>query len=165
MTNIYRYKFTDVFTNELSKFSKIHQYDDRKVFKDAWNNWVDENTELVDTEVRRLSNMNYDGDVLEKMFKSARYYFRKKTTEKKEPQKRRAYIGVKKELLDAMDDYISQNMVEKPSNGFEDFCNSNKMVIQYEVNNLVKSGVTDVEEIHDKIKKTFKNRYFMLISK
>jgi hypothetical protein len=135
------------------------------VFKDAWNNWVDENTELVDTEVRRLSNMNYDGDVLEKMFKSARYYFRKKTTEKKEPQKRRAYIGVQKELLDAMDDYISQNMVEKPSNGFEDFCNSNKTVIQYEVDNLVKSGVTDVEEIHDKIKKTFKNRYFMLISK
>jgi hypothetical protein len=135
------------------------------VFKDAWNSWVNENTELVDTEVRRLSNMNYDGDVLEKMFKSARYYFRKKTTEKKEPQKRRAYIGVQKELLDAMDDYISQNMVEKPSNGFEDFCNSNKMVIQDEVDNLVKSGVTDVEEIHDKIKKTFKNRYFMLISK
>jgi hypothetical protein len=135
------------------------------VFKDAWNAWVNENTELVDTEVRRLSNMNYDGDVLEKMFKSARYYFRKKTTEKKEPQKRRAYIGVQKELLDAMDDYISQNMVEKPSNGFEDFCNSNKMVIQDEVDNLVKSGVTDVEEIHDKIKKTFKNRYFMLISK
>ena len=135
------------------------------MFKDAWNNWVDENTELVDTEVRRLSNMNYDGDVLEKMFKSARYYFRKNTTEKKEPQKRRAYIGVQKELLDAMDDYISQNLVEKPSNGFEDFCYSNKMVIQDEVDNLVKSGVTDVDEIHDKIKKTFKNRYFMLISK
>ena len=165
MTNIYRYKFTDDFTNNLHNFAKIHQYDERKVFKEAWNTWVEENTELVDTEVRRLSNMNYDGDVLEKMFKSARYYFRKKTTEKKEPQKRRAYIGVQKELLDAMDDYISQNMVEKPSNGFEDFCNSNKMVIQVEVDNLVKSGVTDVEEIHDKIKKTFKNRYFMLISK
>lgn len=164
-SNIYRYKFTDEFTNELSIFSKIHQYDERKIFKDAWNTWVNENTELVDSEVRRLSNMNYDGDVIEKMFKSARYYFRKKTTEKKEPQKRRAYIGVQKELLDAMDAYISQNIVEKPSNGFEEFCSDNKTVIQVEVDNLVKNGVTDVDEIHDKIKKTFKNRYFMLISK
>ena len=165
MTNIYRYKFTDDFTNELSNFSKIHQYDERKVFKEAWNTWVEENTELVDTEVRRLTNLNYDGDVLEKMFKSARYYFRKKSAEKKEPQQRRAYIGVQKELLDAMDDYISNNIVDKPSDGFEDFCKSNQTVIHDEINNLIQNDVTDVDEIHDKIKKTFKNRYFMLISK
>lgn len=165
MTNIYRYKFTDEFTNELSNFSKVHQYDERKVFKEAWNTWVEENTELVDIEVRRLTNLNYDGDVLEKMFKSARYYFRKKSVEKKEPQQRRTYIGVQKELLDAMDDYISKNIVDKPSDGFEDFCKSNQVVIHDEINSLIQNGVTDVDEIHDKIKKTFKNRYFMLISK
>jgi Fe-S cluster biosynthesis and repair protein YggX len=165
MTNIYRFKFTDEFTNELSVFSKIHQYDERKVFKEAWNTWVEENTELVDTEVRRLTNLNYDGDVLEKMFKSARYYFRKKSAEKKEPQQRRTYIGVQKELLDAMDAYISKNIVDKPSDGFEDFCKSNQTVIHDEINNLIQNDVTDVDEIHDKIKKTFKNRYFMLISK
>ena len=165
MTNIYRYKFTDDFTNELSNFSKVHQYDERKVFKEAWNTWVEENTELVDIEVRRLTNLNYDGDVLEKMFKSARYYFRKKSVEKKEPQQRRVYIGVQKELLDAMDDYISKNIVDKPSDGFEDFCKSNQTVIHDEINNLIQNDVTDVDEIHDKIKKTFKNRYFMLISK
>jgi hypothetical protein len=165
MTNIYRYKFTDDFTNELSNFSKVHQYDERKVFKEAWNTWVEENAELVDIEVRRLTNLNYDGDVLEKMFKSARYYFRKKSAEKKEPQQRRTYIGVQKELLDAMDDYISKNIVDKPSDGFEDFCKSNQVVIHDEINNLIQNGVTDVDEIHDKIKKTFKNRYFMLISK
>ena len=165
MTNIYRYKFTDDFTNELSNFSKVHQYDERKVFKEAWNTWVEENTELVDIEVRRLTNLNYDGDVLEKMFKSARYYFRKKSVEKKEPQQRRVYIGVQKELLDAMDDYISKNIVDKPSDGFEDFCKSNQTVIHDEINNLIQNDVTDVDEIHDKIKKTFKNRYFILISK
>ena len=165
MTNIYRYKFTDDFTNELSNFSKVHQYDERKVFKEAWNTWVEENTELVDIEVRRLTNLNYDGDVLEKMFKRARYYFRKKSAEKKEPQQRRTYIGVQKELLDAMDDYISKNIVDKPSDGFEDFCKSNQTVIHDEINNLIQNDVTDVDEIHDKIKKTFKNRYFILISK
>ena len=101
--SIYRYKFTDDFTQELYKFSKIHQYDHRKDFKDAWQIWTEENENLVDGEVRRLTNLGYDGDVLDKMFKSARYYFRKKDTDKKEPQKRRVYVGVQKELLEAMD--------------------------------------------------------------
>jgi hypothetical protein len=95
--SIYRYKFTDDFTKELYKFSKIHQYDHRKDFKDAWQIWTEENENLVDSEVRRLANLGYDGDILDKMFKSARYYFRKKDTSRKEPQKRRVYIGVQKE--------------------------------------------------------------------
>ena len=78
--NIYRYKFIEEFTNELYKFSKIHQYDHRKDFKEAWNIWVEDNQGFVDEEVRRLSNLGYDGDIIDKMFKSARYYFRKKST-------------------------------------------------------------------------------------
>ena len=35
-TVIYRFKFTEQFMEELYKFSKIHQYDDRKDFKEAW---------------------------------------------------------------------------------------------------------------------------------
>ena len=168
INNIYRYKFTDDVTNELYQFSKIHQYDDRKVFKEAWNIWVEDNRDIVDTEIRRLTTMNYEGDILDKMFKSARYYFRNKTTEKKEPQKRRVYKGVQKELLDAMDVHISKSIKDteyKPSNGFLDFCKKNMSVLQEEVNILVKSGFTDKTDIHDKIKKTYKNRYFMLITK
>ena len=45
--NIYRFKFTDDFTSELYKFSKIHQYDHRKDFKEAWENWTEENDGLV----------------------------------------------------------------------------------------------------------------------
>ena len=66
--SIYRYKFTDDFTQELYKFSKIHQYDHRKDFKDAWQIWTEENENLVDGEVRRLANLGYDGDILDKMF-------------------------------------------------------------------------------------------------
>jgi hypothetical protein len=69
---IYRYKFTNHFTDELYKFSKIHQYDHRKDFKEAWETWIDENSELIDSEIRRLVNLGYDGDILDKMFKSAR---------------------------------------------------------------------------------------------
>ena len=156
--NIYRYKFNNDFICELNKFSKVHQYDHRTDFKDAWNIWVDENDELVNQEVRRLTSNGYRGDILDKMYKSARYYFRKKSTVKKAPIQRRDYIGTNKELLDAMDQHIKKNT--KPSIGFIDFCKQEKDVIGNEVDKLFKLGVTDVKEIHDKIKKTYKNRYF-----
>jgi hypothetical protein len=166
--NIFRYKFTEEFTNEMYKFSKIHQYDHRKDFKEAWNIWIEENEGLVHEEVRRLTNLEYNGDILDKMFKSARYYFRKKSTDKKEPQKRRVYIGINKELLETMDKHIMNNIHNKeykPSEGFSIFCKENIALLQEEVNRLCKCGLTSSVEIKDKIKKTYKNRYFILTTK
>jgi len=40
--NIFRYKFSDDFIQPLYQFSKIHQYDHRKDFKEAWNIWIEE---------------------------------------------------------------------------------------------------------------------------
>ena len=164
--NIFRYKFEDNFTRELYIFSKIHQYDQRKDFKKAWDIWINnENKELVDREVRRLMNIGYDGDIIDKMFKSARYYFRKKSNEKKTPQKRRNYLTIQKELLDAMDQHIKTNMNTKPSTGFEMFCKENIELLKKEIVNLCKSGITDHNEMRDKFKKTYKNRYFIATNK
>jgi hypothetical protein len=166
--NIYRYKFTDDFTCELFKFSKVHQYDHRKDFKEAWNIWTEENDNIVSEEVRRLTNLGYDGDILDKMFKSARYYFRKKSTEKKAPAERRNYISVQKDLLDAMDEHIKSKLNDddyKPSDGFDEFCKTNLEILKEEVNMLCRNGITNSEEIKKKIKKTYKNRYFLIISK
>lgn len=166
--NIFRYKFTNEFTDELFKFSKVHQYDHRKDFKEAWNSWIEENDELVKEEVRRLDNLGYDGDIMDKMYKSARYYFRKKSTEKKEPVKRRIYIGSQKELLEAMDEHIKTNIKNehfKPSDSFDEFCKKNVDLLKIEVNQLCRSGITDSVIIKNKIKKTYKNRYFLVINK
>ena len=166
--NIYRYKFTNEFTDELYKFSKIHQYDHRKDFKEAWEKWTEENDDMIDKEIRRLTNLGYDGDILDKMFKSARYYFRKKSTEKKEPIKRRIYVGSQKDLLDAMDRHIKNNIKSsdfKPSDGFDEFCRNNIELLKEQVNQFVQSGIKDSNEIKNKIKKTYKNRYFIIISK
>ena len=166
--SIYRFKFTDEFTKELYEFSKIHQYDDRQIFKEAWTIWVNDNTEIINEEIDRLSKLGYDGDIIDKMFKSARYYFRKKSTEKKEPAKRRVYINVPKELLASMDRHILTHLNDadyKPKDGFDDFCKKNTDILKEEVNNLCKNGFTDSNQIKNKIKKTYKNRYFLLISK
>jgi len=166
--NIYRYKFTEDFTAELFKFSKIHQYDERKAFKEAWNTWMDDNEKILNEEYRRLKELGYDGDIYDKMFKSARYYFRKKSTEKKEPVKRRIYVGSQKDLLEAMDEHIKCNIASgdfKPSDGFDEFCKQNVDLLKEEITILRRAGLTDSNEIKAKIKKTYKNRYFLAISK
>lgn len=165
---IFRYKFTEEFMSELYNFSKIHQYDERKDFKDAWKQWLDDNTEIVEEEMSRLNRLGYDGDIEDKMFKSARYYFRKKSTEKIEPKTRRNYISVSKELLELMDIHIEENYEDEdytPKTGFINFCEENEETIESITNKLVENGVTDLKLINDKIKKTYKNRHFIITNK
>ena len=163
---IYRFKFTEDFMEELYKFSKIHQYDDRKDFKEAWKLWIEENQDIIDKEIIRLNNLGYPkgGDVIDKMFKSARYYFRKKSTDKKKPKQRRQYISVTRELLDAMDHHIEENIFNvdyQPKLGFVSFCNANEEILKESIVKIFEQGIKDLELIQDKIKKTYKNRYFM----
>jgi len=166
--NIYRYKFTDEFTSQLFIFSKVHQFDHRNDFKEAWAQWLEDNENIVSSEVLRLTKLGYEGDILDKMFKSARYYFRKKSTEKKAPAKRRDYSSVQRETLSAMDEHIKSGVINdnfKPSDGFEEFCRKNIDILKEEVHLLCQNGFTNSEEIKQKIKKTYKNRYFLVISK
>lgn len=165
---IYRFKFTDDFMMELYKFSKIHQYDGRKDFKDAWTIWIEENNDIVEKEMFRLLRLGYEGDVLNKMFKSARYYFRKKSSEKKEPKKRRQYVNVNRELLEKMDLHIESNIYDenyKPKTGFISFCKDNENILKDTISKMYEQNIIDAQIIQDKIKKTYKNRYFMLTKK
>jgi len=165
--SIYRYKFSEDFTTELYNFAKLHQYDDRKVFKDQWTIWKEENEEIFNVEVERLQTLNYKGDIEDKMFKSARYYFRKKQTSKQEPKERKFYVSVQKELLESIDKHILTFVKEnklKPSIGFIHFCENNKEELKNEIVRLVTCDMNN-SEILTKVKKTYKNRYFMLIKK
>ena len=165
---IFRYKFTEEFMGELYKFSKIHQYDERNDFKEAWNLWKQDNDEIIDEETNRLKRLGYNGDVIDKMFKSGRYYFRKKSVEKQEPKQRRKYITVSKELLDAMDIHIETNYLNEgyqPKIGYTQFCEENIELIKNITNNIVENGENDIGKINDKIKKTYKNRYFIVVKK
>jgi hypothetical protein len=165
---IFRFQFTEAFMSDLNKFAKIHQYDHRKDFKEAWLNWAEENDDIIQEEVDRLNNIGYDGDILDKMFKSARYYFRKKSPIKAQPQIRRQYISVAHDLLAAMDAHIRSIIRAdgfQPKNGFVSFCLNNVQVVKETITQIFNQGINDGELIQKKLKKTYKNRYFMLISK
>ena len=51
---IFRFKFSSDFTDHLTPFAKLHQYDDRHTYKEAWTQWLVINDELVDMEVERM---------------------------------------------------------------------------------------------------------------
>lgn len=186
---IYRFKFTQDFMEELHQFSKIHYLDNRKDFKEAWVKWSEEEEkkDLIEKEIKRLNELGFHGDILDKMFKSARYYFRKRednasittTNSKKvfeetdvegELVNKRNYHCCSKYLLEIMDKQIKNLLLEKdkeaenkkPSIAFLHFCKENKDLLKEEIESLFKLGFTDVKEIQNKIKKTYKNKYFSI---
>ncbi len=169
---IYRYQFSQEFMDVLYQFSKIHQYDDRKSFKEHWTLWVENNEDMIDKEKEVLENKGYNkSNILEKMYISSRYYFRKKPivheNENENKVKRNQYIPVQKSLIKCMDVHILNNRHNnfKPSLGFIDFCNNNKSEIKEELSILLKNKNNDIDYIREKIKKTYKNRCFSIFNK
>jgi hypothetical protein len=166
---IFRFNFTEDFLKELYIFSKVHQYDERKVFKEEWNLWLEQNEELVKIESKRLLDLNYTGNVLDKMFKSSRYYLRKKSNVTLEPKQRRKYISVNTELLNSMDRHITCNIHRqdyRPKTGFDEFCLDNIDVLKLTIRELCETNLTiNVTDIKNKVKKTYKNRYFIATTK
>jgi len=163
---IYRFKFNPDFTQSLSVFSKIHQYDDRKTFKEEWEKWIDDNEEYI-MEIRRLSSLGYEGDIEDKIFNSARYYYRKKSLVRPEVKDRRQYITINKSFIQLIDkhitDHISENYI-KPSDCFDNFCQEYKTEIMNETMDIItKNQGTSDDIIENKLKKTYKNRYFLVV--
>ena len=78
------------------------------------------------------------------------------------PQK---YVLLNRQLLDAMDDHIERGLrsidAYTPASGFAEFCKLNVNSYSSEVTRLSELMPTG-EAVHDKLKKTYKNRYFMM---
>lgn len=165
-TTVYRFKLSNDIVDMVTSFAKIHQYDDRKTYKEAWEEWTNDNNNVITREANRLLEMGYEGDVIDKMYKAGRYYFRTKNlSEKKEPQQRRAYISMNSEILEAMDEHIKQNAEEEdysPASGFDNFCETNVNILSNEIRRILDEAENVTSKmLIKKIKKTYKNRYFL----
>lgn len=199
----YRFEFTSEVMDLIKHFAIVHQFDERKMYKEQWNNWYNENKEEMEREIRRMNEIGYVGDVKDKMFKAGRYYFRKKNIKNKEEQaethaethaetqaqvketinndikphvvnpavvvtekKRRNYITMLEATLVAMDEHIKLSLATdadfKPSDGYSEFCEKNVLVLRTEIQRMVADNIMDKKDIADKIKKTYKNRYYMI---
>ena len=169
-SKIFRFKLSDEIMLLITQFAKMHQYDDRHAYKEAWEDWSNVQQDILEREVSRLEQIGYKGDVLDKMFKAGRYYFREKkaktknevATEKKE--KKRNYIVMNQEVILAMDKHLTNSMKQpdfKPARDFVQFCEQNLEMLRREITCLKEQDI-EGDQIAAKIKKTYKNRYFNL---
>lgn len=178
-----RFLFSKDITERLLEFSKIHQYDERKDYKEAWTEWIkdpDIKPEL-DAEVDRIQDQGFEGDVLDKMFKSVRYYYRKKHSKNINDDSldidehnpgQRTYDAFPNHVLAKIDAhiktqiktniYINNTVITstiKPATCFENFCQENKQLIVELIDTPTKDSV---KQLIAKLKKSYKNRYYNL---
>jgi hypothetical protein len=155
---VLRYKFSDEIVELMQDFSKIHRFDTREIYNDNWKLFVESNKDAIDTEQRRLNDIGYEGCIKDKMYKSTRYYFKKKNksvetveTADKKTVKRKKYVTVGKEILDLMYEHIQTGISKdnyKPDTGFNEF---ESTIAGYDRFN---------SDEKDKYKKAYKNMYY-----
>ena len=178
---VYRFKFSTAVVKEVAIFSRIHQYDVRGTYKEAWDNWVQENGNLIRQEKNRLEKLGYQGDILDKLYKSGRYYFRKKSLrsgKKSKPKKRRPYISMKRYVLNLIDNDIQTLMRPddgggskaavgyfKPANAYKIFYKKNQEELKIEIKRLQDEHKLNKEDAVFKMKKTYKNQYFSMMKR
>lgn len=180
----YRHKFSNEFTELILIFVRNHKYDNKSDFNQSWEEFVDYNDEQIAKERTILKQNGYNGDLNEKMYKSARFYYLKKVLKEASKtnhkpikkriistninqdviKKKKVYIKISEVFNDYIDKYIIKMVsdnVNKPSDCYESFCNSHIEEIKLEINLLIEKGFNSYK-IPEKIKKTFKNRFFAL---
>jgi hypothetical protein len=167
----YRYDFSEKVEYKLIEFAKANENNERKVIKQEWIKWTEENADLIKEEETRLKKCGYEGDVKTKIFTSIKYYYMKKNkkqTNTATTQKRKKYVCLTPSLLEIMDNHImkeinhNMNMNNgfinlEPSNAYLNFCKENPNEIIEEIKIL--KDQMDQNEIAIKLKKTYKNRY------
>ena len=167
-TKTYRFKFNEEITSILNEFSKLHMHEDRDDYNQHWELWLLEHSDSINREESRLKEAGYEGDINDKLYKSARYYYRKKKNENKceEKQKRREYVSVSGEFLEAIDSHINsfvKDLCLSPANCYNDFCKKNQILLSTEIITLQQENDFTKDYISSKLKKTYKNRYFYLL--
>jgi len=158
---VYRHKFSKLFQEKIEDFSGQHKYDDYKTLKERFKEWIQENKLCIMEEERRMKNNGYSGNMEDKIFKSSRYYFMKKTNEKKETKKRKKYTSKNTQLLEEIQMHIYRTEITKPSEAFDDFVSKKETLLNSVKTELINSGDYDKNESETKIKKIYKNKFYI----
>jgi hypothetical protein len=155
MSATYRYKFSSELGDALSLFAQANASATRQEYKAAFEKWADANERLIQEEVARLTGLGFTGDAVDRMYKSARYYY---CREKSKPEKLNSSYKTSKRVLAAMDEHIrAKGHTMKPSIAFDDFFHQNNLILRVGGENANVSLEND--DVIRKLKKTYKNRY------
>jgi len=176
---MFRFKLSVDLMNDIHVFADKYKYSERKEYKKEWELWLNNNNDIVEKEIERIQLLGYKGNIKEKMFVSGRYYYRK--YEKKKANKdissqdldiedreqikiTRAYIKVSKDLLEFIDTYITDNIQTiadvKPCKSYSLFYKNNEEYLNTYFT-IMQNIYNNKNDYFEKIKKTYKNRYYV----
>lgn len=190
---IFRYKVSKELQDEMIIFSKLHKYDSKNTFIDSFELWYGKNIELFKKEKCMLNNKGFKGNLKIKIYKSIKYYYikkdsgidsdkisnnQKKKEENKKGNKKRFILP--NEVIGIIEKYIlnyynDKNNDEndtknksikksiKPSVLFDEF----KQTEIYEniIRQINEQKELNEKELHLKLMKSFKNKYFKCFQK
>jgi hypothetical protein len=169
----FHHNFSNQIAERFTYFATLHRYDDRKTFKESWQKWILEEDVAADiqTEIQTLETNHYNGDILDKMFKSVRYYYRKKPIAHKLPIVRKEYVALPVSILESMDKHIIETMIQhtnpettecsiSPAKAFELYMQKQDQHIrETQEQDQTQQDQTQIDI--PKYKKTYKNRFFI----
>tara|TARA_Y100000385_G_C12906717_1_gene556627 strand:+ start:151 stop:777 length:627 start_codon:yes stop_codon:yes gene_type:complete len=167
-----RFDFSDDCKRVLENFSVSNQTADRKYFKEQWNILIKKEKELFETECNLLKERGFKGDPWDKLFKSARYYHRKKASfvKTKGLSQSRTYIKGSNALIQCVKIHINSiaNLPSKEDQQYtmsyqealRNFLETNKEVLINELRQIKEKQGGLEENIGKKIKKRYKEQFY-----
>ena len=127
---------------------------------------------VLEKECDSLKEQGFEGDIYDKMYKSARYYHKKRDIEKNKERKQIVHTNrFSSQFLRIIDDVI-ENQIQreiKSQKGeikksqvefFKEFCLITKDDILTELKSIKREKGEISNEIGEKLKKTYKNRFY-----
>ncbi len=157
---VFRFKFSNELLELMKDFSQVHQHDTKDNFADNWSLFLEKNKDFIDIEEKRLKENGFVGSINDKMYKSVKYYYTKKSLGRdgcvevgegvKKKVERKKYVSVGYDVLVIMNTHIGENIKKKdykPDKGFNEFINT--------IPNINK----DSDEFK-RYKKAYKNMYY-----
>jgi len=162
---VFRFEYGESFLKAISLFACEHQNENRHAFKCAWGEWLRCNEMLVSIETQSLQMAGFGGNIIDRMYHSARYYFRKKSCKKTEEETRcdprkneelekkklKTYNRVDKCVLLVIDSHLSKTDRLKPSIAFQSF-------IEDDLSSSIVATMDTMDM--EALKKTYKNRFY-----
>lgn len=166
-----------------------------KEFKNSFEEWYNDEELLINKELERLDDMCYVGNIKEKIYNSIRYYYCKKlikndmntvnsidSTENSSENScnsvktnRKCYIQLDKKILNMIDTHIKENIKKDrytPAFGYKGFVEENYYFVENTYDDMKirvekKYNMSEYkkDDFNEKIKKTYKNRYYLISKK
>ena len=170
MPRTFRYQLGDEILASLRPFAERHALTTSAEFKSHWDLWCTMNATLIDTEAARLKDQGYNGDTHGKLYRATRYYFKNSppSLEQSRRSNRCVYITLAPQLLQAMDEHLRTFVSSdsaKPAALYQHFLATRTDLVPLlttEIQRMLVQGGFDNARALAKVKKTYKNRYFLM---